>query len=86
MSRLSVVVWAVSAGFGVLPAVVVAVAATVAVACLVERIAIRPGQRFSGDAAIEMPLIATIGAGMVLQSSAALLFGNKAIVFPYQMI
>lgn len=81
-----VVVWAVSAGFGVLPAVLVAVAATVAVACLVERIAIRPGQRFSGDAAIEMPLIATIGAGMVLQSSAALLFGNKAIVFPYQMI
>jgi branched-chain amino acid transport system permease protein len=33
-----------------------------------------------------MPLIATIGAGMVLQNSAALLFGNKAIVFPYQMI
>jgi branched-chain amino acid transport system permease protein len=81
-----VVVWAVSVGFGFWPAVLVAIAVTVAVACLVERIAIRPAQRFSGDAAIEMPLIATIGAGMVLQSSAALLFGNKAIVFPYSMI
>lgn len=80
------VVWAAGAGFGVWPSVLAAITVTVLVAYLVERIAIRPGQRFSGDAAIEMPLIATIGAGMVLQNSAALLFGNKAIVFPYQMI
>lgn len=80
------VVWAAGAGFGIWPSVLVGITATVLVAYLVERIAIRPGQRFAGDAAIEMPLIATIGAGMVLQNSAALLFGNKAIIFPYQMI
>ena len=80
------VVWASGAGFGIWPSVLAGITATVLVAYLVERIAIRPGQRFAGDAAIEMPLIATIGAGMVLQNSAALLFGNKAIIFPYQMI
>jgi branched-chain amino acid transport system permease protein len=80
------VVWAAGLGFGPAVAVAAAIAATVLLACLVERLAIRPCQRFPGDAALEMPLIATIGAGMVLQNTAALLFGNKAIIFPYQMI
>jgi branched-chain amino acid transport system permease protein len=45
----------------------------------------RPGRRFKGDAGTEMPLIATIGAGMILQNGAALLFGNKATAFPIQL-
>lgn len=80
------VVWAAGVGLGAGIAVAAAIIVTVLLACLVERLAIRPCQRFPGDAALEMPLIATIGAGMVLQNSAALLFGNKAIIFPYQLI
>jgi branched-chain amino acid transport system permease protein len=79
------VIWAVSAGLAPIEAVVAACVLTLAVALLVERVALRPGRRFKGDAAIEMPLIATIGAGMILQNAAALVFGNKAIVFPFSL-
>jgi branched-chain amino acid transport system permease protein len=79
------VIWAVSAGLAPIEAVVAACILTLAVALLVERVALRPGRRFKGDAAIEMPLIATIGAGMILQNAAALVFGNKAIVFPFSL-
>ncbi|HEX4892088.1 MAG TPA: branched-chain amino acid ABC transporter permease [Hyphomicrobiaceae bacterium] len=79
------IIWAVSAGFSPLPAVLIAVVATLALALLVERLAMRPGRRFKGEAAIEMPLIATIGAGMIIQNVAALLFGNKVIFFPWQL-
>lgn len=79
------IVWAVSAGLSPLPAVLVAVIATLGLAVVVERFAMRPGRRFKGEAAIEMPLIATIGAGMILQNTAALLFGNKIIFFPWQL-
>lgn len=79
------IVWAVSAGFSPIPAVLIAVVATVVMALVVERVAMRPGRRFKGEAAIEMPLIGTIGAGMVLQNVAALLFGNKIIFFPWQL-
>jgi branched-chain amino acid transport system permease protein len=79
------VVWAVSAGLTPLPAVLVAVVATLGLALVVERFAMRPGRRFKGEAAIEMPLIATIGAGMIIQNVAALLFGNKVIFFPWQL-
>jgi branched-chain amino acid transport system permease protein len=64
---------------------VAACSVTLIVALLVERVAMRPGRRFKGDAAIEMPLIGTIGAGMILQNAAALIFGNKAILFPYSL-
>jgi branched-chain amino acid transport system permease protein len=79
------VIWAVSAGLAPLEAVLVACVVTLAVALLVERGALRPGRRFKGDAAIEMPLIATIGAGMILQNAAALIFGSKAIVFTFSL-
>lgn len=79
------IIWAVTAGMSPLPAVLIAVVATLAIALLVERFAMRPGRRFKGEAAIEMPLIATIGAGMILQNVAALLFGNKVIFFPWQL-
>jgi branched-chain amino acid transport system permease protein len=79
------IVWAVTAGFAPLPAVLFSVVATLAIALLVERFAMRPGRRFKGEAAIEMPLIATIGAGMVLQNVAALMFGNKVTFFPWQL-
>jgi branched-chain amino acid transport system permease protein len=79
-----VLVGVVSAGFGPVGGIVAAVAVTVAVAVIVERAAMRPGRRFKGDAAVEMPLIATIGAGLILQNTAALIFGNKASLFPLQ--
>ena len=79
------IVWAVSAGFSPLATVLMAVVVTLTAALVVERVAMRPGRRFKGEAAIEMPLIATIGAGMILQNGAALLFGNKVIFFPWQL-
>jgi branched-chain amino acid transport system permease protein len=79
------VIWAVASGLAPVQASFVAFVITLAVALLVERLAMRPGRRFHGDAAIEMPLIATIGAGMMLQNAAALIFGNKAIVFPFNL-
>jgi branched-chain amino acid transport system permease protein len=78
-------VWAVAAGFGPLWGSVFAVILVLLVALVLERAAMRPGRRFKGDAAVEMPLIATIGAGMVMQNTAALIFGNKAVVFPIQV-
>jgi branched-chain amino acid transport system permease protein len=85
MAAALAIVWAVSAGAAPLPAVMIAVSVTLGLALIVERFAMRPGRRFKGEAAIEMPLIATIGAGMVLQNGAALLFGNKVIFFPWQL-
>jgi branched-chain amino acid transport system permease protein len=79
------IIWAVGAGLAPWQAVVAAFAITLVAALLVERLAMRPGRRFKGDAAIEMPLIGTIGAGMILQNAAALIFGNKAILFPYSL-
>ena len=79
------VIWTVSAGLAPVEAVLAASVITLLVALLVERLAMRPGRRFKGDAAIEMPLIGTIGAGMILQNAAALIFGNKAIVFSFNM-
>ncbi len=79
------VIWTVSAGLAPIEAVLIASVVTLIVALLVERLALRPGRRFKGDAAIEMPLIGTIGAGMILQNAAALIFGNKAIVFPFSL-
>lgn len=77
-----VVVGAVAAGYGPLAGILLAAVLTIAVALLIERLAMRPGRRFKGDASIEMPLIGTLGAGLVLQNTAALIFGNKAVGFP----
>jgi branched-chain amino acid transport system permease protein len=85
MTAAIALVWCVSAGMAPLEAVLVAAVIMLAIALVTERIALRPGRRYSGDAAIEMPLIASIGAGMILQNGAALLFGNKAIVFPLRV-
>ena len=78
------IIMVVGAGLGPVPAIVITLLVTGAVAVLVERVAMRPARRFKGDAAIEMPLIATIGAGMIIQNGAALMFGNKALVFPWR--
>jgi branched-chain amino acid transport system permease protein len=80
-----VIIWAVSAGLAPIETMLIACAATLVIALMVERLALRPGRRFKGDAAIEMPLIGTIGASMMLQNTAALVFGNKAMVFPYSL-
>lgn len=85
ISALAIIFFAAS-GQDPVVAVGLAMALTLIVSLIVERIAMRPGRRFRGDAALEMPLIATIGAGMILQNLAALIFGNKAIVFPMQML
>ncbi|MCO5064280.1 MAG: branched-chain amino acid ABC transporter permease [Rhizobiaceae bacterium] len=77
-----VVIGAVSAGFGPFAGIAIAVIVTLIIALLIERVAMRPGRRFKGDAAIEMPLIGTLGAGLILQNTAALIFGNKALSFP----
>lgn len=75
-------VWAVSAGLNPIAGVAVSIVVTVAVALVVERVVIRPARRFGGDAGVELPLIATLGCGLMLQNVVALLFGNKAMVFP----
>lgn len=80
-----IIIATVAAGYGYGAAIVVALICAVVVALLVERVAMRPGRRFKGDASHEMPLIATIGAGMIIQNAAALLMGNKAQMFPIQM-
>jgi branched-chain amino acid transport system permease protein len=77
-----VLVGVVAAGYGPVAGIAAAIVVTIAVALVIERAAMRPGRRFKGDASIEMPLIGTIGAGLVLQNGAALIFGNKAIGFP----
>ena len=64
-------------------ALIAAMIGTVLVAILVARFAISPGLKATGDAAIEMPLIATIGAGMILQNVASLSVGTRPVVFPY---
>lgn len=86
MVAVFAVVYAVAAGLDPVTTVAFALVVTIAVSLVVERVAMRPGRRFRGDAALEMPLIATIGASMMLQNTAALLFGNKSTVFPFQMI
>lgn len=77
-----IVVGAVAAGYGPVAGIVLAIVVTIGIALLIERIAMRPGRRFKGDASIEMPLIGTLGAGLVMQNGAALIMGNKAIAFP----
>lgn len=79
------VISAVASGFNPVEAVAFAAVITIAIAVLLERFALRRGRQYKGDAATEMPLIATIGAGMVLQNGAALIFGNKSVAFPWQM-
>jgi branched-chain amino acid transport system permease protein len=66
-------------------AIALAGIAVAVIALALERLVIRPSRRFGGEASIEMPLIGTIGAGLVLQNIAALVFGNKAVVFPFQL-
>lgn len=78
-------VWAFSAGMGPIGGVLCAIAITVVLAVLIERFAIRPARRHGGDAGVELPLIATLGVGMVLQNVVALLFGNKAMAFPLSL-
>lgn len=75
-------VWAVGAGLNPVAGIAVSIVVTVVVALSVERIVIRPSRRFGGDAGVELPLIATLGCGLMLQNVVALLFGNKAMVFP----
>src|SRR4029078_10017725 len=53
------VIWAVSAGLAPVEAGLIACVVTLAIALLIERVALRPGGRVKGDAAIEMPLIGT---------------------------
>ncbi len=79
------VVWSVGAGLGPVAGTGAAIVATIAMALLIERFAIRPARRFGGEAGIELPLIATLGCGMVVQNGAALMFGNKAMVFPFSL-
>ena len=73
-----------ASGYGGL-SIVLALVGVILLSILLERVAMRPGRRFHGDAGVEMPLIATIGAGMIIQNSMALIFGNKAQLFPYQL-
>ena len=84
MAAAMAVVWAVMMGLGPIEAVALSLAVTALIAVVIERCAIRPAQRFKSDAAIEMPLIATIGIGMILENLAALLLGNRGIPFPFQ--
>ena len=80
-----VVIAMVASGFGIEAGIATALVATVVLALVIERTAMRPGRRFAGDAGVEMPLIATIGAGMIIQNSAALMLGNRAQMFPLQL-
>lgn len=84
MAAAMAVVWAVMMGLGPIEAVALSLAVTALIAVVIERCAIRPAQRFKSDAAIEMPLIATIGIGMILENLAALLLGNRGLPFPFQ--
>lgn len=79
------VVWSISAGLNTVAGVAVSLVITVVVALIIERFAIRPARRFGGDAGAELPLIATLGCGLMLQNVVALLFGNKAMVFPVSL-
>ena len=79
------VVWSISAGLNPVAGLAVSLVITVVVALIIERFAIRPARRFGGDAGVELPLIATLGCGLMLQNVVALLFGNKAMVFPVSM-
>ncbi|MBI3992756.1 MAG: branched-chain amino acid ABC transporter permease [Candidatus Lambdaproteobacteria bacterium] len=81
------IIWAVSASSQPVLAVVLAVLMVAAVAVVLDLGIIRPSRRFQGQSQsdIELPLIGTIGAGMILQNIAALMFGNKAVVFSFQM-
>ncbi len=80
-----VAIWSAGAGWGPAAATLLAVAATVVVALVMERFAIRPARRFGGESGVELPLIATLGCGLVLQNGAALLFGNKVVLFPLNL-
>ncbi len=81
------IIWAISAGMQPFLAVVVAVVVVMIIAAVLDLGVIRPSRRFHGqsDGDVELPLIGTIGAGMILQNIAALLFGNKDVVFSFQL-
>ena len=79
------VVWALGAGLGIFPAVVLALVVSMVMALLLERLALTPARRLTGEATVEMPLIATIGIGLILQSALGFLFGNKVSAFPWGM-
>ncbi len=76
------IVWALGAGLGPVGGTLFSIAVTIALAVAIERFAIRPARRFGGEAGVELPLIATLGCGMVIQNVVALMFGNKALLFP----
>ncbi len=76
---------AIALGSPAAGAIGLAAVAVAVIALALERLVIRPSRRFGGEASIELPLIGTIGAGLVLQNAAALVFGNKAVVFPFQL-
>jgi len=81
------IIWAISAGMQPFVAVLVSVIVVMIIAAVLDLGIIRPSRRFhgQGDGDVELPLIGTIGAGMILQNIAALLFGNKDVVFSFQL-
>lgn len=79
------VVWLAGAGLGPIWGTAGAILVTIVLALLMERIAIRPARRVGGDAGVELPLIATLGCGLMLQNGTALIFGNKAMAFPMSL-
>jgi branched-chain amino acid transport system permease protein len=87
-AMVAAVTIALLVGMGFSPVLVFPAAALVVIvlAILVERVAIRPAQGARGEAAVEMPLIATIGASMIVQNCASLLVGNRPVTFPYWYI
>lgn len=78
-------VFAVGAGLDPVASIGLAILGTIVISIIVERVAIRPSRRAGGDGSIEMPLIATIGVSMVLENTAALVFGNRPTLFPFRL-
>jgi branched-chain amino acid transport system permease protein len=81
LTIVAVTALGVSSVYGVLAAAVV----VAAMALALDQLVIRPGRRFGGEASVELPLIGTIGASLVLQNVAAVTFGTKGVVFPFQL-
>ena len=77
---------AVASGYHPALGILAAVLAVIVTALVVERVAIRPARRARAEAAIEMPLIATIGASMIIQNTASIVIGNRPTVFPFWLI
>src|SRR4051794_26073469 len=67
-----------SFGLGIAPAFVLGVGAACLVGVLVERVAVRPLR----DVPLLMPLITTLGFGMVLENGVRFLFGPQTQPFP----